>query len=276
MRYYARLTADNEIIRVSISHSSRMELLLDTAGMMILVLLVLVGLGVLISYRVSRAIIQPINDIDLDHPDIKESYDELSPLLHRISQQNQSIREQMEKLRNSREEFNIITENMGEGLIIIDKDAEILTYNSGALRMLSDAAVGQTSASPVGIVEEGETDATGAGTASNFAEAGGKVIEGSVLKLNRSRPFRDAVNKALAGEHNRTHFGNDYFTCELIASPVKDGKQITGAILILIDVTEVERAEQMRREFTSNVSHELKTPLTSIYGVSDMLASGLV
>ncbi len=264
MRYYARLTADNQIIRVSISHSSRMRLLLDTAGMMIIVLLVLVGLGSLISYRVSKAIMRPINEINLDHPDIKESYDELSPLLHKISQQNQSIREQMEKLRKSREEFNIITENMAEGLIIIDKDAEILTYNSGALRMLSDAAVGQTSTSPVGIVEEVE-----AGT-------GGKVIEGSVLKLNRSRPFRDAVAAALKGEHNRTHFGNEHFTCELIASPVKDGKQITGAILILIDVTENERTEQMRREFTSNVSHELKTPLTSIYGVSDMLASGIV
>ena len=114
MRYYAKKTADGEIIRMSMSHNSRMRLLLDTAGMMLLTIAILFLLGAAISYRVAKAIIRPINEIDLDHPDIRESYDELGPLLHRISQQNDSIRRQMEKLRKRREEFNIITEIMSE------------------------------------------------------------------------------------------------------------------------------------------------------------------
>ena len=246
MRYYAKKTADGEIIRMSMSHNSRMRLLLDTAGMMLLTIAILFLLGAAISYRVAKAIIRPINEIDLDHPDIRESYDELGPLLHRISQQNDSIRRQMEKLRKRREEFNIITENMSEGLIILDKDAEILSYNSGALKML--------------------------GVDASTAEK----VEGSVLKLNRSEPFRSVVQEALLGEHAQVYIEGDEFTCEVIASPVKEGRETTGAILILMDVTERERGERMRREFTSNVSHELKTPLTSIYGVSDMLASGMV
>jgi two-component system phosphate regulon sensor histidine kinase PhoR len=246
MRYYAKKTADGEIIRMSMSHNSRMRLLLDTAGMMLLTIAILFLLGAAISYRVAKAIIRPINEIDLDHPDIRESYDELGPLLHRISQQNDSIRRQMEKLRKRREEFNIITENMSEGLIILDKDAEILSYNSGALKMLG-------------------VDASAA-----------EKIEGSVLKLNRSEPFRSVVQEALLGEHAQVYIGGDDFTCEVIANPVKEGRETTGVILILMDVTEREHGERMRREFTSNVSHELKTPLTSIYGVSDMLASGMV
>ena len=169
MRYYAKKTEDGEIIRMSMSHNSRMRLLLDTAGMMLLTMAILFLLGAAISYRVAKAIIRPINEIDLDHPDIRESYDELGPLLHRISQQNDSIRRQMEKLRKRREEFNIITENMSEGLIILDKDAEILSYNSGALKML--------------------------GVDASTAEK----IEGSVLKLNRSEPFRSVVQEALLG-----------------------------------------------------------------------------
>ena len=101
-------------------------------------------------------------------------------------------------------------------------------------------------------------------------------VEGSVLKLNRSEPFRSVVQEALLGEHAQVYIEGDEFTCEVIASPVKEGRETTGTILILMDVTERERGERMRREFTSNVSHELKTPLTSIYGVSDMLASGMV
>ena len=241
MRYYAKKTEDGEIIRMSMSHNSRMRLLLDTAGMMLLTMAILFLLGAAISYRVAKAIIRPINEIDLDHPDIRESYDELGPLLHRISQQNDSIRRQMEKLRKRREEFNIITENMSEGLIILDKDAEILSYNSGALKML--------------------------GVDASTAEK----IEGSVLKLNRSEPFRSVVQEALLGEHAQVYIEGDEFTCEVIASPVKEGRETTGAILILMDVTERERGERMRREFTSNVSHELKTPLTSIVAYLTML-----
>lgn len=243
-RYYARKIADGNIVRISTSHYSQLGLLLDTFGMIIITVAVLIMLSVFISYRVARAIIKPINDIDLDNPDISENYEELGPLLHRIHQQNNSIKRQMEKLRQSREEFNIITKNMSEGLIIIDKDAEILTYNHSAVEMLG-----------------GE---------------GGGQIEGPVLKLNRSEPFRKAVAEALEGNNSQVYLTEGEATYEIISNPVREKDEVTGAILIVMDVTEREKGEKLRREFTSNVSHELKTPLTSIYGVSDMLASGLV
>lgn len=243
-RYYARKTADGNIVRISTSHYSQLGLLLDTFGMIIITVAVLIMLSVFISYRVARAIIKPINDIDLDNPDISENYEELGPLLHRIHQQNNSIKRQMEKLRQSREEFNIITKNMSEGLIIIDKDTEILTYNHSAVEMLG-----------------GE---------------GGGQIEGPVLKLNRSGPFRKAVAEALEGNNSQVYLTESDATYEIISNPVREKDEVTGAILIVMDVTEREKGEKLRREFTSNVSHELKTPLTSIYGVSDMLASGLV
>ena len=243
-RYYAKKTADGNIVRISTSHYSQLGLLLDTFGMIIITVAVLIMLSVFISYRVARAIIKPINDIDLDNPDINENYEELGPLLHRIHQQNNRIKRQMEKLRKSREEFNIITKNMSEGLIIIDKDTEILTYNRSATEML------------------------GGGD--------GRQIEGSVLKLNRSEPFRKAVPEALEGNNSQVYLTEGDATYEIISNPVREEEEVTGAILIVMDVTEREKGEKLRREFTSNVSHELKTPLTSIYGVSDMLASGMV
>ena len=243
-RYYAKKTADGNIVRISTSHYSQLGLLLDTFGMIIITVAVLIMLSVFISYRVARAIIKPINDIDLDNPDTNENYEELGPLLHRIHQQNNRIKRQMEKLRKSREEFNIITKNMSEGLIIIDKDTEILTYNRSATEML------------------------GGGD--------GRQIEGSVLKLNRSEPFRKAVSEALEGNNSQVYLTEGEATYEIISNPVREEEEVTGAILIVMDVTEREKGEKLRREFTSNVSHELKTPLTSIYGVSDMLASGMV
>ena len=243
-RYYAKKTADGNIVRISTSHYSQLGLLLDTFGMIIITVAVLIMLSVFISYRVARAIIKPINDIDLDNPDINENYEELGPLLHRIHQQNNRIKRQMEKLRKSREEFNIITKNMSEGLIIIDKDTEILTYNRSATEML------------------------GGGD--------GRQIEGSVLKLNRSEPFRKAVSEALEGNNSQVYLTEGDATYEIISNPVREEEEVTGAILIVMDVTEREKGEKLRREFTSNVSHELKTPLTSIYGVSDMLVSDMV
>lgn len=257
MRYYAKMTADDKIIRISMSHNSHMRLLLDMAGMLIFVLTTLLLLSAAISYRIARAVVKPINDIDLDRPELAAVYDELQPLLYRISVQNEKIKNQMEYLRKSREEFNIITENMNEGLLIIDKASEILTYNAGALRML-------------GVTSLKETDDNGQ------LRSEAEKIEGSVLKLNRSMQFRKAVSEALSGQNSRAIIEGNGFVCEVIAGPVKDGGEISGAVLILIDVTERECGERMRREFTSNVSHELKTPLTSIYGVSDMLATGIV
>lgn len=244
-RYYARKTADGNIIRVSVRHYSQLGLLFDTFGMILVTVVVLILLSVFISYRVARAIIKPINDIDLDSPDIKENYEELGPLLHRIHQQNSRIKLQMEKLRKRQEEFNIITQNMSEGLIIIDADMEILSHNRSAAVMLS-------------------------GRDTRFAEGT------AVFAMNRSEPLRKAVTEALEGRNAQTYIDTQENTYEIISNPVREKNQVTGAVIIVLDVTEKEKNERLRREFTSNVSHELKTPLTSIYGVSDMMASGIV
>ncbi len=242
-RYYAVKMDDGNILRLSSSHYSQIALVADTFWIILIIVVVLVALGAVISARITRGIIKPINDIDLDSPDIEKNYVEILPLLHRIHQQNNRIHNQMENLKKQQNEFKIITENMAEGLIIIDKDMDILTYNSSAIRML---------------------------------EADAAAKSETVLRLNRSEAFRKAVTEALNGKHCRTALNLKESICEIIANPVYDNGKITGAILIILDVTEKEKGEALRREFTSNVSHELKTPLTSIYGVSDMLSSGLV
>ena len=243
-RYYALRLDSGQILRVATDHYSQLGLILDTLGMNVIIVAVLFALAMAISHTVTRHIVKPINDIDLNHPAVADSYDELEPLLHRINQQNNKIHRQMEKLRRRQEEFNIITENMSEGLLILDQNMEILTHNQSALQIL-----GAEKKSWSGV---------------------------NALQLNRSEPFRMSVEQALQGGHCRHQLMLGGETYEILASPVTSKGTISGAVLIIMDVTEREVGERMRREFTSNVSHELKTPLTSIYGVSDMLASGIV
>lgn len=259
-RYYAMKLADGSVLRVSTSHYSQLGLILDTFGMVVVIAAILIALAAIISHNITKHIVKPINDIDLNDPDIPENYEEMAPLLHRIRQQNLKIHHQMEKLRSRQEEFNIITQNMREGLLIIDSNLEVLTWNRSALRILGAPA------------ENGQMKALKASVAS----AESKAPAGSVLSLNRSEPFRRAVEESLAGESSKQQMVIGGETYEILASPAFSEGKVTGAILILMNVTERELGEQLRREFTSNVSHELKTPLTSIYGVSDMLASGLV
>ena len=242
-RYYAIKLDDGNILRLSTDHYSPWGLLLDNLWAIVAILAVLVILGIVISRNITKHIIRPINEINISNPDIKEDYEELAPLLHRIHQQNSRIARQIEDLRRKQEEFNIIIENMSEGLLIIGKDLELLTYNKSALRILN--------------AEE-------------------KEPANKVFMLNRSEPFRNAVDDSLKGIHCRYQIVMGSDTYEILGNPVFNEGKVTGAILIIMDVTEREIGERLRREFTSNVSHELKTPLTSIYGVSDMLASGLV
>lgn len=216
------------------------------AGMWWEVLLVvitaaMVSLGV--AAIVARVVVKPINSIDLKNPDIGESYSEIAPLLHRISEQNHEIDQQIAEFTRSRKEFSLITENMSEGFIIIDSRTEVLSYNTAALKILG-------------------SDFTGSSR--------------SVLVLNRSEAFRSAVEDALAGKRSETDLTLSEKIYQVIATPAFTGSSVTGAVMIILDITEKEAREELRREFTSNVSHELKTPLTTIYGISDMLVGGIV
>lgn len=243
-RYYAIRQEDGSVLRISTDHYSQLGLILDTMGMIVVIVGVLFALATAISHMITSHIVKPINDIDLNHPVIQDNYEELDPLLQRIDQQNIRIKYQMEKLRRRQEEFNIITENMSEGLLIIDTQMEVLTHNQSVLRILG---------------------------AQNQQCSGMQAFQ-----LNRSEPFRTAVEQALKGIHSRQKMIIGGETYEILSNPVLNKGKISGAVIIIMNVTEREVGERMRREFTSNVSHELKTPLTSIYGVSDMLASGIV
>lgn len=209
--------------------------------LLIVITAAMVSLGV--AAIVARVVVKPINSIDLKNPDIGESYSEIAPLLHRISEQNHEIDQQIAELTRSRKEFSLITENMSEGFIIIDRRTEVLSYNTAALKILG-------------------SDFTGSSR--------------SVLVLNRSEAFRSAVEDALAGKRSETDLTLSEKIYQVIATPAFTGSSVTGAVMIILDITEKEAREELRREFTSNVSHELKTPLTTIYGISDMLVGGIV
>lgn len=209
--------------------------------LLIVIIAAMVSLGV--AAIVARVVVKPINSIDLKNPDIGESYSEIAPLLHRISEQNHEINQQIAELTRSRKEFSLITENMSEGFIIIDSRTEVLSYNTAALKILG-------------------SDFTGSSR--------------SVLVLNRSEAFRSAVEDALAGKRSETDLTLSEKIYQVIATPAFTGSSVTGAVMIILDITEKEAREELRREFTSNVSHELKTPLTTIYGISDMLVGGIV
>lgn len=209
--------------------------------LLVVIIAAMVSLGV--AAIVARVVVKPINSIDLKNPDIGESYSEIAPLLHRISEQNHEIDQQIEELTRSRKEFSLITENMSEGFIIIDSRTEVLSYNTAALKILG-------------------SDFTGSSR--------------SVLVLNRSEAFRSAVEDALAGKRSETDLTLSEKIYQVIATPAFTGSSVTGAVMIILDITEKEAREELRREFTSNVSHELKTPLTTIYGISDMLVGGIV
>lgn len=209
--------------------------------LLVVIIAAMVSLGV--AAIVARVVVKPINSIDLRNPDIGESYSEIAPLLHRISEQNHEIDQQIAELTRSRKEFSLITENMSEGFIIIDSRTEVLSYNTAALKILG-------------------SDFTGSSR--------------SVLVLNRSEAFRSAVEDALAGKRSETDLTLSEKIYQVIATPAFTGSSVTGAVMIILDITEKEAREELRREFTSNVSHELKTPLTTIYGISDMLVGGIV
>lgn len=241
--YCARVIGYGYIVRVA---GTMDTVAARIAGMwwevlLVVIIAAMVSLGV--AAIVARVVVKPINSIDLKNPDIGESYSEIAPLLHRISEQNHEIDQQIAELTRSRKEFSLITENMSEGFIIIDSRTEVLSYNTAALKILG-------------------SDFTGSSR--------------SVLVLNRSEAFRSAVEDALAGKRSETDLTLSEKIYQVIATPAFTGSSVTGAVMIILDITEKEAREELRREFTSNVSHELKTPLTTIYGISDMLVGGIV
>ena len=238
--YYAKKLDDGTILRVSTIQNSIVTILLGILQPLIFIVILALILSLFLSRRVSKLIIKPINELDLDNPAANETYEELTPLLNKLSTQKKTIDRQVKEANQKQKEFKMITENMSEGLLVIDKDSNVLSYNQAAIRLLE--------------VSEGKGS--------------------SVLAFNRSKGFRSVVLDALSGERAENNITHDENTYNLIANPVYENDNIIGAVIVIIDITESAKREHLRQEFTSNVSHELKTPLTSISGFAEMMKAG--
>jgi len=191
----------------------------------------------------TASIVAPLNNLDLEEPLSNDVYDEFSPLLRKLEQQNTLIEETFLILNKEREEFKSITQNMNEGLIVLNSAGEMLIVNQRA------------------------------------AEIFGKVVEGHYLTLNRSAEFREVAEKALNGEAGESRLKQDGRIYQLMATPTlseesENGKP-EGVVVLALDITEKEETERIRREFSANVSHELRTPLTSISGYAEIIKEGI-
>ena len=238
--YYAVKLSNGNILRISTNQYTIFMILLDLLQPFLFVLLIALILSLFLSSRLSKTIIEPINNIDLNHVENNVVYEELSPLLAKIAAQKCTINNQLKDAVKKQEQFKLITENMSEGFLIIDKNAMLLTYNKAALKLL-------------------EIDV---------------VSECSVLVLNRTKNFRIVVEESLNGNHAENIMTHEEYSYNLIANPVFEDNHVIGAVIVIIDITESVKREALRREFTANVSHELKTPLTSISGFAELMKLG--
>lgn len=238
--YYATKLNNGNVLRISTTQYTVLMILLDLLPSFVIVLLIALILSFFLSSKLSKSIIEPINNIDLDNVENNIVYGELSPLLTKIAIQKRTIKEQLKEAVKKQEQFRLITENMNEGFLIIDKNAMLLTYNTAALKLL-------------------EIDV---------------ASECSILVLNRTKNFRVVVEKSLNGSRAESIMTHGEYSYNLIANPVFEENHIIGAVIIIIDITENVKREALRREFTANVSHELKTPLTSISGFAELMKAG--
>lgn len=237
--YYAMKMDDGNILRVSTTQYTVVTIILSLIQPILIVFVVAVVLSFVLSQKVSRSIIKPINEFDLDNPSNNEPYDELAPLLQKISRQKKTIEKQIKEAEHKQEEFRLITENMREGFIVVDRQMNLLTYNRSALKLLG--------------IEKSQS-------------------EKMLTDCDDNLLF--AVEKALTGECEKGDLTLNDNHYRLIANPVFENDKVIGAVVLIIDVTESVKREQLRQEFTSNVSHELKTPLTSISGFAEIMKNG--
>ena len=237
---YAIRLSDGSILRVSIEQYTVVTILMGMLQPILFIMFVALILTLVLSARVSKAIIEPINKLDLEIPENNDTYEELTPLLRKIADQKETIGEQLADARKKQKEFNLITENMSEGFLVIDADANLLTYNSAALNLLEITP----------------------------------PADRSVLLFCRAKEFRGVISDVLSGIKAENTMVREERSYSLIANPVYEKESVIGAVVVILDITEREKGDMLRREFTANVSHELKTPLTSISGFAELMKAG--
>ena len=241
--YEAQKLKDGTILRISSNQASAWSLMIGMLWPVLLISVFAIALSAFLARRMAAKIVEPLNQLDLEQPLKNDVYEEIAPLLHRIHRQHNQIRTQVEELRRKADEFAQITGNMQEGLVLLDGEGKVLSINPAAKRLF-----------------EAEEDCVGR----NF------------LMIDRTSSMRTAVNDALdkgRGYARANRNGRDY---EFDLSRIESGSTVIGAVVLAFDITARLNAEQMRREFSANVSHELKTPLQGIIGSAELLESGMV
>ena len=241
--YEARKLQDGTVLRISASQESVWSLMFDLVWPIVLIAVLAFGLSAFLARRMAKKIVEPLNALDLEEPLKNDVYEEVSPLLQRIHQQHNQIRMQVEALQRKTDEFLQITENLQGGLVLLNHEGTVVSINPAARRLF-----------------DAEDDCVG----KNF------------LRVDRSRPVRDAVNDVLDKGRGAAQIhknGRDY---QLDLGRIESDGAVSGAVVLAFDITERLNAEQMRREFSANVSHELKTPLQGIIGSAELLESGMV
>ena len=241
--YCARRLADGSVLRISISRATAGVLLIGMVQPILIVVIVALILSAVLARRLSRRIVRPLNELDLEHPLENDAYEELSPLLGRINHQHRQIDEQMRELEQQRTEFSQITGSMREGLVLLDEKERVLSINPAACRLF---------------------------------DADERCVGQDFLTLDRSHDIRLAIADAMAQGHGEARAERGGRVWQFDVSRILSGTAAVGAVLLAFDITERETAEQNRREFTANVSHELKTPLQGIIGSAELLENGMV
>lgn len=237
--YYAKLLSDGSIIRVSTNQYTVWILLLNMLQPLAIVIIVALVLSYAIAFFASKKIVMPINELDLENAEAVSIYEEIEPLVHRISHQNRVIKKQIKELKRTQAEFTTITGNMKEGLIVVDTRGKILSHNKSAMRLLNTQSLQD------------------------------KFLNELVIDKN----FSDDITLALDGTHTNEviPYGDRFLS--IYCNPVEVDGKVKGAVAVLLDVTEKHQREMLRREFSANVSHELKTPLTAILASAEIIGA---
>ena len=241
--YEAQRLQDGTVLRISTNQESAWALMMDMLWPIILIAVLAIGLSLILARRMAQNIVEPMNNLDLEHPLSNDTYEELSPLLRRINQQHLQIDAQMRKLQHKTDEFIQITSHMQEGLVVLDKETHIRSINSAAMKIFG--------------AEE-------------------SCVGSSFFQVNRSNTLRQALNDALDRGHGSVMQELEGRIYRFDMTSIQSDGNLLGAVILAVDVTESQNAEQMRREFSANVSHELKTPLQGIIGSAELLESGMV
>lgn len=241
--YSAKRLLDGTVLRMSVTQNSLLVLTLGMLQPIFVIFAVVIVLSVILASRLSKKIVEPLNRLNLDEPLSNENYDELSPLLRRIDSQQKEIKRQKRKLERKQSEFDAVIKEMAEGIVLLNSKGVILALNRAAAELL-------------------ESDTFDAGK--------------DILTVNRRPELTELLRKAQSGEHCETVMEFETGIYQLSASPVVSNENVIGTVLLMFDATEKERNEQIRREFTANVSHELKTPLHAILGSAELMTNGMV